>query len=613
MFAPEVATFDFELSLKTTIEKGDYKQLEMLITKGSGVKESDCGTVPLMLAVQRNDAMSIRLLLNAGADVNIQDSGGKTALMFAVENSGANSFVLFEAKDDLFETSDENMKCLRTLLEAGADVNIVDNNQNTALMYAAKWGNHDCVKMLLTAETDVNKLNKKGETAVICAAKENHEACMELLLKSGADVNTQDNRGCTALIYAAELLSNNCFNVLLSAGADVNIRNEDGLDALYFALKCHDDASAIMCINGGAEVNKGVLMWASTKGYSEYLNKCIDAGEDVNYVDSSRNTPLIAAAEGHALNKCNEERHQTIRCLLATGANVNYLRYDHQTALSVLVWKNCTNCVNVAIDAGADVNMRGFLGEVPLSLALKRAQSNNPISFTNEGKEVRSGLNKATSTTLSSLIKAGADVNVLDNYGNSALHLASVLNHSALVKLLLNHSVRINFRNPNNYNALRYYFKYSGGLFRSQTAVLLLVAGEDYLDISMPHVTGFTREVYPNNFLSLVTGFTGEIYSDIPLSHMAGFTGNDYLDIPTFDVMSITGDDNPDTSVSSLMGITDWRLCLKHQCREAIRRHLITVNPHGNLFVRIPLLGLPAVITRYLLFNVSIATNENDD
>ena len=508
MFEPEVATFDFESSLKTATEKRDYKQLEMLIEKGADVNESDCA---FMLAVQRNDAMSIRLLLHAGADVNIQDQEGKTALMFAVENSGANSFVLFETKDDLLETSDENMKCIRTLLEVGADVNIVDNNQNTALIYAVKWGNHDCVKMLLTAETDVNKLNKKGETAVICAAKENHEACMELLLQSGADVNTQDNRGCTALIYAAELSSTNCFNVLISAGADVKIRNEDGLDALHFALKSHDDASAIMCINAGAEVNKEVLMWASRKGYLEYLNKCIDAGEDVNYEDSSRNTPLIAAAEEHVLNKCDEERHQTIRRLLATGANVNFLRYDHQTALSLLVWKNCANCVNIAIDAGADVNMKGFFGEIPLSLTLKRAQRNNPISFSDAGKDVTPELNKATKTILSSLIKAGADVNALDTVGNSALHLASVSKHSDFVQLLLNYSVRINFPNTDNNNALHYHFKYSGGFYRSKTTLLLLVAGEDYPDISVSHVTGMhLEEDYPDvSHVLYVRGNTG--------------------------------------------------------------------------------------------------------
>ena len=61
------------------------------------------------------------------------------------------------------------------------------------------------------------------------------------------------------------------------------------------------------------------------------------------------------------------------------------------------------------------------------------------------------------------------------------------------------------------------------------------------------------------------------------------------------------------------MGIKDWKLCLKHQCREAIRRDMIDVNPDGNLFLRIPRLGLPTVITRYLLFNVSLVTEDNDN
>ena len=312
------------------------------------------------------------------------------------------------------------------------------------------------------------------------------------------------------------------------------------------------------------------------------------------------------------MNKCNEERHQTIRCLLATGANVNFLRYDHQTALSLLVWKNCANCVNMAIDAGADVNMKGFFGEIPLSLALERAQRNNPISFSDAGKDVTSELNKATKTIISSLIKAGADVNALDPVGNSALHLASVSKHSDFVQLLLNHSVRINFPNADNNNALHYHFKYSGGFFRSKTTLLLLVAGEDYPDISVFRVTGITEEDYPDISLLYVRGNTG-YFPDIPLPPVTGISLEAYPAIPVSHATGIPEEDNPDTSVSSLMGITDWRLCLKHQCREAIRRHLITVNPHGNLFVRIPLLRLPAVITRYLLFNVSIATDENDD
>ena len=125
--------------------------------------------------------------------------------------------------------------------------------------------------------------------------RKKHDACLELLLKSGACINTQDNNGCTALMYAAELSSTDCFNLLLNAGADVNIRNKDGADALQFALQSHDDVCTISCIDAGAEVNREVLMWASKKGYSKYMNKCI--WEVLMLVDSDAAARVSGAAE----------------------------------------------------------------------------------------------------------------------------------------------------------------------------------------------------------------------------------------------------------------------------------------------------------------------------
>ena len=46
---------------------------------------------------------------------------------------------------------------------------------------------------------------------------------------------------------------------------------------------------------------------------------------------------------------------------------------------------------------------------------------------------------------------------------------------------------------------------------------------------------------------------------------------------------------------------------LKHQCRQAIRKHLLHVDKHSHLFYRVPLLGLPSPIQKYLLFNETIA------
>ena len=45
---------------------------------------------------------------------------------------------------------------------------------------------------------------------------------------------------------------------------------------------------------------------------------------------------------------------------------------------------------------------------------------------------------------------------------------------------------------------------------------------------------------------------------------------------------------------------------LSHLCREAIRNHLLDIDRHENLFVRVPRLGLPPVLNDYLLYNVSL-------
>ena len=52
---------------------------------------------------------------------------------------------------------------------------------------------------------------------------------------------------------------------------------------------------------------------------------------------------------------------------------------------------------------------------------------------------------------------------------------------------------------------------------------------------------------------------------------------------------------------------------LKHICREAIRKHLLELDPHQHLFGRIPQLDLPSIVTEYLLFNQSLDDDDNDD
>ena len=52
---------------------------------------------------------------------------------------------------------------------------------------------------------------------------------------------------------------------------------------------------------------------------------------------------------------------------------------------------------------------------------------------------------------------------------------------------------------------------------------------------------------------------------------------------------------------------------LKHICREAIRKHLLELDPHQHLFGRIPKLGLSSVLMNYLLYGESLDDDVLDD
>ena len=57
----------------------------------------------------------------------------------------------------------------------------------------------------------------------------------------------------------------------------------------------------------------------------------------------------------------------------------------------------------------------------------------------------------------------------------------------------------------------------------------------------------------------------------------------------------------------------DSQLQLKHICREAIRKHLLDLDPHQHLFGRIPKLGLPFALINYLLYGQSLDDDMLDD
>ena len=126
------------------------------------------------------------------------------------------------------------------------DVNRGDEDGETALHFASRFGNKKIIKILLTplkssSIVDVNIQNNQGWTALMCASSRGYEDIVRMLLTFTplesskmmcADPNIQDNQGWTALMGASWNSEGRSVRVLLDGGADPNIKDRDGKTAL---------------------------------------------------------------------------------------------------------------------------------------------------------------------------------------------------------------------------------------------------------------------------------------------------------------------------------------------------------------------------------------------
>ena len=130
------------------------------------------------------------------------------------------------AKLLIFAVKDGLSQYVNELIKAGADVNMKDAEEDTALNLAAIMGHEACLKLLIAAGADVNHSDIYGYTALMLAVARNHTLCVKELIESGADVNTKDPEGDTFLNSLAHTESEDCLKLLIDAGADVNMVNE---------------------------------------------------------------------------------------------------------------------------------------------------------------------------------------------------------------------------------------------------------------------------------------------------------------------------------------------------------------------------------------------------
>lgn len=246
---------------------GNERKVRQMINEGmdinTKIKHSDNMSVLTIACLYRHNKI-VKLLIEAGADPNVQDIYGKTALLCVCETS-----TIF---DSVF------INTIALLLRAGADTNIQDNNGDTALMRALYICPQGLIYMLLKAGANPNIQDYRGRTSLFRAI--NRPKILEMLLKTG-NPNIQDMFGTTALIYA--IMENPAVvEMLLKAGTDPNIQDVDGNTALMTAAIYSDINVVQMLVKAGANIDA-----RNNAGNSAYNYANIDVKKYLQKVKTS--------------------------------------------------------------------------------------------------------------------------------------------------------------------------------------------------------------------------------------------------------------------------------------------------------------------------------------
>jgi ankyrin repeat protein len=234
------------------------------------------------------DVAAVKADLAANAPID-ESVGGETALGFAAANG--------------------RLDVVRVLLAAGARVDVRDNTGATPLLMAAAGAvpGRDypgVITALIAAGAGVNVKDKFGGTPLTGAAINGEPQVVPVLAAAGENLNESGSMGMTPLSWAAWNGNLPVLQALIDAGADVNRAGApNGEPPLSNAAEKGRLEAVQLLIKAGADVNPNQFetpLWAAANnGNVAVVQALLDAGADVNGQGTGRQTPLVAAQSEH--------------------------------------------------------------------------------------------------------------------------------------------------------------------------------------------------------------------------------------------------------------------------------------------------------------------------
>lgn len=401
----------------------DLETARLLVEAGADAAGANAlGVVPLSLACTNANAAMVDLLLAAGADPSAAVGTGETALMSCARTG--------------------NAEAVAALLAAGAGVNAAESEENqTALMWAVAQRHPDVVQVLLDHGAEVHR-RSSVRRFVISRRLQSNLRYGERGRRYGTDAEETDLGGYTALLFAARHGGVDSARLLLAAGANVNDTAPDGRSALLLAAHSGHRAFVRFLLAEGANPN------AASAGYTA-LHAGVLQG-DLAMVDAL----LAAGARPDA---------QVIEATRVTRNGQVLMIGDHllgATPFALAAKFAEADIMRALLAAGADGVLPLRNGWTPLMLASgaswrygvwdRRDRAlHRDFAFQAEHAD-----EEGTLAAVRVALEAGADVNAVDETGNTALHFVVDKGFDRVVELLVEYGVDLNAANQRGHTPL---------------------------------------------------------------------------------------------------------------------------------------------------------------
>ena len=448
-------------------------------------------------------------------------------------------------------------------------------------------------------------------------------ASMEVLVKKPNNgVNVVQRRRNLGLLIASYVGHIKCMKILISEGAGANVADEKFVFSLLRKLcrKMGYPQSLNVKIPHDQLIRFTPLICAAVNGHLECVEILVKKGADVNLVSDGR-TALGAAAENG--------QHKCLKHLIELGANVNHTDATIRPALMCVSFghnKNTLNlkrCIEVLAKAGADVNTGyTFTGEIirPLIDAVELGTPENLSVLIKAGADINLGNGNSFplySATFSGkfkvekiLIDAGADVNKRNHCGETPLNASLISFSQGCFNLMMKQGADVNTASNKevtsvmraatscgHFQVMHHYLMDDEYILAEKIRSVRLIGRLLKAGAEINRIDPLGR----NSLQFSIEGNQKNV-KEIHMLYAAGET----LDGPTVPVEDKRNGGVIHINIPEYFTELKENLNLKHLCREAIRKHLIDLDPHEHLFGRIPQLGLPSIVTEYLLFDCSL-------